>query len=63
MTDPYATPEPSEQSASPSVDPSDEPTAPVVFGASVFGGPTPEAPTMPPTPAYPSAYPAAYPAA
>jgi hypothetical protein len=75
MTDPYATPEPSEQPASPSADPAnsadlaDEPTAPVVFGASVFAGPAPEAPTTPGTPdapyapAYPASYPAAYPPA
>jgi hypothetical protein len=78
MTDPYATPEPSEQSASPSADSADladEPTAPVVFGASVFAGPAPQAPTTPTTPttpgtpdspyapAFPSSYPASYPAA
>jgi hypothetical protein len=71
MTDRYETPEPGEQPATPSVEPTaapaDEITAPAEFIAAVPAGAAPPAPAAPWTPdatfppAYPSTYPAAYP--
>jgi hypothetical protein len=67
MTERYETPEPGEQPATPSVEPTAAPdadiTAPVDFAAPVSAGPAPSAPDSPFAAPYPSTYPATYPAA